>query len=102
MQGVRIPLTEPFYSAKGDESWSYNFADHNTVPADAYSRQYKCGQYITPESCVGVIAPQAEYTPMFLVPDLTNLDPEWKAAGCVNFPTAYDMPRVALATPTPT
>jgi hypothetical protein len=102
-ENIVFPITKSLYSADyaEDATWSFNFADLNTVPAEAYSRQYKCGY--APESCVGVIADQAEYTPIIVVPkDLANLKPEeWKAAGCIGSKLAYDMPRVALATPAP-
>lgn len=101
-----VPLTAPVYSAAnyanyGDSTYSFNFADLNTVPAEAYSRQYKCGFGGAPESCTGVMAYQAEYTPIIVMPDLKHLDAEWEAAGCLGNPEIYDMPQVALATPTP-
>jgi hypothetical protein len=102
-ENVVFPITESLYSGNRaeDATWSFNFADLNTVPVEAYSRQAKCDY--APESCVGVIADQAEYTPIIVIPtDLANLKPEeWKAAGCVGTKQAYDMPRVALATPAP-
>jgi hypothetical protein len=94
---VVVPITESFYSAAnyasyGDSTYSFNFADLNTVPAEAYSKQYKCG----------VMAYQAAYTPIVVMPDLTHLDAEWKAAGCIGLDVAFDFTQVALATPTPT
>ena len=104
-ENVVLPITESFYSGNyaGDQSWSFNFADLNTVPAEAYSRQSKCAY--EPESCTGAIAVQAEYTPIINMDlDLADLKPEeWKAAGCgVAGGQAFGMQLVALATPAPT
>jgi hypothetical protein len=103
---VVVPVTGSFQSGNlaGDATWSFNFADLNTVPAEAYSRQYKCE--MAPESCTGVISAQADYTPIVVFPeevDLLGLEPlEWKAAGCSASKPASDMPMVALITPAPT
>jgi hypothetical protein len=104
---VVVPLTAPLYSGGnainyGSATYSFNFADLNTAPAEAYSRQDKCGLLGEPESCSGVFAYQAAYTPIVIMPDLTHLDPKWKAAGCKGFDSAWSIPHVALATPTPT
>ena len=104
---IVVPLTAPLYSGGnwinyGDATYSFNFADLATAPAEAYSRQDKCGLTGEPESCSGVFAYQAAYTPIVMMPDLQHLDPEWKAAGCTGFPSGWSMPYVALATPTPT
>jgi hypothetical protein len=76
------------------------------VPAEAYSRQFKCyrPRSDSPDDCAGTLSVQAEYTPMVVVPtDLANLKPEeWKAAGCVFNPVQGEMTMFALATPTPT
>jgi hypothetical protein len=104
---IVVPLTAPLYSGGnainyGSSTYSFNFADLNTAPAEAYSRQDKCGLTGEPESCSGVFAYQASYTPIVMVPDLAHLDPEWEAAGCTGFSSGWSMPHVALATPTPT
>jgi hypothetical protein len=104
---IVIPLTAPLYSGGnainyGSSTYSFNFADLNTAPAEAYSRQDKCGLTGEPESCSGVFAYQASYTPIVMVPDLAHLDPDWEAAGCTGFSEGWSMPHVALATPTPT
>ena len=103
---VVVPITGSFQSGNwaGDATWSFDFRDLATVPAEAYSRQYKCEK--APESCTGVISAQADYTPIVVFPeelDLLGLEPvEWKAAGCSASKLASDMPMVALITPAPT
>jgi hypothetical protein len=99
---VVVPLKDPFYSADwSKETYSFNVADLNTAPAEAYSRQFRCAA--TPESCTGAFAVQTEYQPLIVLPtDLQNLKPEWEAAGCNGDKVAYSMRIVALATPTPT
>jgi len=106
---VVFPITESLYSADyngwGDQTWSFNFADLNTVPVEAYSRQYKCwDRWSGPDFCSGVFDVQAEYMPLVVIPtDLAGLKPEeWKAAGCTADRVAYDMTMFALATPAPT
>jgi hypothetical protein len=106
-RNVVIPITGSLsssanYATYGESvSYSFNFADLNTVPAEAYSRQAKCGYNGEPESCSGVMAYQASYTPMVYMPGLNHLDPEWKAAGCGGPDIGFSLTQVALATPTP-
>jgi hypothetical protein len=97
-----LPITESFYSVgDGGSRNSFNFADLNTVPADAYNRQRRC----SPDSpCRSEPIYQAKYTPMIPLPtEILNLEPEeWKAAGCIGVTAFYDVVTVALATPAPT
>ena len=101
---VVLPITESFYSGGylDDETWSFNFADLNTLPVEAYNRQRKCGYQHG--SCTGVLADEAEYTPIIPLPtEVLNLEPEeWKAAGCRGSVSSYYITPVALATPAPT
>lgn len=98
---VIVPITEPFYSAgyKDETLHSFNFADLNTIPADVYNRQRKCGYQHT---CSGVI--EGSYTPIVPLPtELLNLEPkEWKEVGCRGTGDSYYLTPVALATPAPT
>jgi hypothetical protein len=97
---VVVPITESFYSAgyKDTNSYSFNFADLNTLPASAYNRQRKCGFGAT---CTGVI--EGSYTPILPVPtELWNLEPAWKSAGCQGSSDGYYITPVTLATPAPT
>lgn len=98
---VIVPITGSFYSAgyKDDNSYSFNFADLNTIPAAAYNRQRKCGYQ---HSCSGVIG--GSYTPIVPLPtELLNLEPkEWKKPGCKGTGDSYYLTPVALATPAPT
>ena len=101
---VVLPITEAFYSAgyKDSETHSFNFADFNTIPVEAWNRQRRCGY--AHDQCEGVIGQLAEYTPIIPLPtEVLNLEPEeWKAAGCVGSVDSYYVTPVALATPSPT
>jgi hypothetical protein len=100
-----LPLTEAFHSAifRATETPSFNFADLNTVPVEAWTRQRRCG--FDHRGCdEGVIGHPEEYTPIIPLPtEVLNLEPvEWKAAGCVGSLENYYVTPVALATPAPT
>jgi len=100
---VLVPITESFYSGAyaAQETWSFNFADLNTVPVEAYNRQRKCGSQHT--ACdENVFFDVADYTPILPLPtEILNLEPEeWM--GCRGTPSDYYFGHVALATPAPT
>jgi hypothetical protein len=102
---VLIPITEAFHSAvfRATETLSFNFADLNTVPVSAWTRQRRCG--FDHRGCdEGVIRHPEEYTPIIPLPtEVLNLEPEeWKAAGCVGSVENYYVTPIALATPAPT
>ena len=100
---VVVPIKESFYSIgyKDNEKHSFNFGDlpPNTLPADAYNRQRKCGFGHT---CTGVI--EGYYTPILPLPtELLNLEPEgWKDTGCKGTGDGFYITPVALQTPAPT
>jgi len=100
---VIVPITETLYSMgyKDSEEHSFNFGDlpPNTLPADAYNRQRKCG---FGHSCTGVI--EGSYTPILPLPtELLNLEIEgWKDAGCQGTGDGFYITPVALQTPAPT
>jgi hypothetical protein len=102
---VILPITETFYSGAylASETYSFNFADLNTVPVEAYNRQRKCG-YQHNLCDDDVILDEADYTPILPLPtEIMNLEPEeWKAAGCGGSVNKYYFTPVALATPAPT
>lgn len=101
---VVLPITEPFYSGpySGKETYSFNFADLNTVPVEAWTRQKSCG--LAHNKCSKSPIEQADYTPVVPLPtEILNLEPEeWKAAGCAGTGINYLLTPVALATPVPT
>jgi hypothetical protein len=102
---VFLPITESFYSGqyKGvNNGYSFNFADLNTVPVEAWTRQRRCGYAHT--ACGKAPIVQTEYTPILPLPtEVLNLEPEeWKAAGCRGEVEGFYVIPVALATPTPT
>jgi hypothetical protein len=101
---VFLPITESFYSGqyKGvNNGYSFNFADLNTVPVEAWNRQRRCGYAHT--DCKGPII-QTEYTPILPLPtEVLNLEPEeWKAPGCRGQVEGFYIHYSALATPAPT
>jgi hypothetical protein len=97
---VIVPITESFYSQgyKDRNSYSFNFADLNTIPVDAFNRQRKCGFEHT---CTFPI--EGSYTPILPLPtEMLNLEPAWKDAGCQGTGEGYYITPIALATPAPT
>jgi hypothetical protein len=97
---VIVPITESFYSGgyKDYDSYSFNFADMNTLPVSAFNRQRKCGFEHT---CTMPI--EGSYTPILPLPtELLNLEPEWRSAGCQGTADGYYITPIALATPAPT
>lgn len=95
-----VPITEPFYSAGYSigTSYSFNFADLNTVPTSAWDRQRSCRRF--DDACKTI---QGSYTPIIPLPtEILNLEEEWKSAGCRETQDQYYMTPVALATPAPT
>lgn len=103
-RNVIVPITESFYSMgyKQKEQRSFNFGDllPNTIPADVYNRQRRCGSGHT---CTGVIV-QGDYTPILPLPtELLNIEPEgWKDAGCRGTGDGFYITPIALQTPAPT
>jgi hypothetical protein len=101
---VILPITESFYSgayAEPRASYSFNFADLNTLPVEAYNRQRKCGSQHT--ACDNYpMFDVADYKPILPLPtELSNLEPEeWM--GCRGTPSNYYFDAVALVTPAPT
>jgi hypothetical protein len=98
---VIVPITESFYSQgyKDTTSYSFNFADMNTVPVSAFNRQSKCG-YEQPTCTMPI---EGDFLPIVPVPtEIWNLEPVWKSAGCQGSAKGYEITPVALATPAPT
>lgn len=98
---VVVPITESFYSRgykSGWVSYSFNFADFNTIPADVFNRQRKCQG--NPDCRQGI---EGQYTPIIPLPtEIVNLEPDWVSAGCKGTGDGYYIQPVALATPAPT
>jgi hypothetical protein len=95
---IVVPLTaDNFKSVRwgSDDTYSFNFADFNTAPVDAFDGQRRCR---FDGECATI---KGEYTPMLPLPtEIRNLDQEWKDAGCREY-TEYQVTAVALATPAP-
>ncbi|KAM0721807.1 hypothetical protein Q7P37_002732 [Cladosporium fusiforme] len=98
---IVVPITaESFKSAGygGDSTYSFNFADLNTIPADAYDRQRQCRF----EGRCDIIV-QEDYTVIVPLPtEIVNLEEEWANNGCRGTADKYYLTPVALATPAPT
>ena len=77
---VLLPITGPFYSNgfQDSEDYSFNVADLNTVPVDAWTKQRQCGRDHT--GCRDEPIIQTEYTPILPLPtEVLDIEPEaWK------------------------
>jgi hypothetical protein len=96
---IVVPITGSFFSAgyNVDSSYSFNFADLNTIPTEAYDRQRKC------RFDGGCATITGQYTPILPLPtEILQLDQEWVTAGCRGSVDSYYMTPVALATSAPT
>lgn len=97
---VLLPITEDLYSnANGNSrsTYSFNFADLNTVPADAYNRQQKCRS-------AGACARRTieDYTPNIILPtQFRDLEDEWRTVECRGLPSGVGVFAVPLVTPAP-
>ncbi|KAM0690138.1 hypothetical protein Q7P36_008905 [Cladosporium allicinum] len=98
---VLLPITGPFYSNgfQDYEDYSFNVADLNTVPEDAWTKQRQCGRDHT--GCRNEPIIQTEYTPILPLPtEVLDIEPEvWKAK-CTG--GGFYFHYSALATPAPT
>jgi hypothetical protein len=96
---IVVPIAGSFFSAdyNDDSSYSFNFADFNTIPASAYDRQKKC------RFDGGRATITGQYTPILPQPtEILQLDQDWATAGCRGSVDSYYMTPVAFATPGPT
>ena len=98
---IVVPLTAPLYSGGnwinyGDATYSFNFADLNTVPAEAFDGQRRCR---IDGDCATIVG---GYTPMLPLPtEIRNLDQEWIDAGCRGTTDRLHVTAIPLATPAP-
>lgn len=98
---IVVPITTESFSSVGygaQTTYSFNFADLNTIPAAAYDRQRQCR---FEGRCDTIV--QGDYTVIVPLPtEILNLEEEWASVGCRATSDRYYLTPVALATPTPT